>query len=171
MSQLTFIVPEGYQGVMVKRFLRGYCGVSARLLIRLKNTPQGILVNGRHARAVDLLPGCPIPVFKRNILPSARASYRAVVPLTPPSGSRRGTAYSGRWEKAAFGRSPIGRPSPPEGDIPCCESGWRQGGRIKSACIFPASVCLLLGTICTAEAGNGYPGRLCIAGGWHLCIQ
>lgn len=55
MSQLTFIVPEGYQGVMVKRFLRGYCGVSARLLIRLKNTPQGILVNGRHARAVDLL--------------------------------------------------------------------------------------------------------------------
>lgn len=55
MSRLAFFVPKEYDNVMVKGFLRRYCGISARLLIRLKNSPDGILVNGRHARTVDLL--------------------------------------------------------------------------------------------------------------------
>lgn len=52
---LTFTVPPELCGIRVKSFLRGYCGVSVRLLARLKRTPMGIAVNGAHATAVDLL--------------------------------------------------------------------------------------------------------------------
>ena len=55
MRTLTFTVPPALCGIRVKSFLRGYCGVSARLLARLKRTPMGIAVNGAHATAIDVL--------------------------------------------------------------------------------------------------------------------
>lgn len=55
MSRLMYVVPSSYDGEMVKGYLRGACGLSARMLIRLKNTEQGILINGAQARTVDRL--------------------------------------------------------------------------------------------------------------------
>lgn len=55
MRELQFIVPEAYDGVRLKGFLRGHCGVSARLLTALKKEPQGISVNGTHAIVLETL--------------------------------------------------------------------------------------------------------------------
>ena len=55
MAQLRFKVPSNYHGATVKGFLRGYCGISARLLIRLKRTQGGILVNGEPVWVVHCL--------------------------------------------------------------------------------------------------------------------
>ena len=55
MPELDFVVPPAYEGVRLGGFLRGYCGVSARLLAKLKRLPDGIRVNGLHAVAADLL--------------------------------------------------------------------------------------------------------------------
>lgn len=53
MRILEFTVPETYHNKKAKVFLRGGCGLSARTLIRLKQTPDGITVNGRLLRAID----------------------------------------------------------------------------------------------------------------------
>ncbi len=55
MGQLNFKVPSEYHGATVKGFLRGYCGMSARLLIRLKREERGILVNGKPVWVVHCL--------------------------------------------------------------------------------------------------------------------
>ncbi len=52
---IEFTVPSGYQGVKLKSFLRNYCAISTRLLAKLKRTPMGIVVNGRHAIVTDCL--------------------------------------------------------------------------------------------------------------------
>ncbi len=39
-------VTEKHNGVLLRSFLKGTCGISSRLLTRLKQTPDGILVNG-----------------------------------------------------------------------------------------------------------------------------
>jgi 23S rRNA pseudouridine1911/1915/1917 synthase len=48
MRQLSFTVPKEYDGIRLKSFLRGYCGVSSRLLVKLKREPMGITKNGFH---------------------------------------------------------------------------------------------------------------------------
>ncbi|MDU6345936.1 MAG: RluA family pseudouridine synthase [Clostridium sp.] len=55
MRTLTFAVPAEYEGCRLKGFLRGYCNVSARLLVKLKRVPDGLCVNGTHATAITLL--------------------------------------------------------------------------------------------------------------------
>lgn len=55
MRTLTFTVPEEYEGCKLKGFLRGYCGVSARLLVRLKRIPGGLSVDGVPAIATTVL--------------------------------------------------------------------------------------------------------------------
>lgn len=55
MRQLTFKVSQEFDGIMVKSFLRGYCGVSARLLVKLKRQPCGLTVNGIRVRSIDIL--------------------------------------------------------------------------------------------------------------------
>ncbi len=52
---MKFIVGEEYDGITVQSFLRKQCGVSARLLTRLKRTENGITSNGKHIRSVDIL--------------------------------------------------------------------------------------------------------------------
>ena len=54
-GKVTFNVTEQYDGCMLKVFLRGCCGVSASLLTQLKRVENGILVNGSHARSVDII--------------------------------------------------------------------------------------------------------------------
>ena len=55
MRELTFPVPAGYDGIRLKSFLRGYCGLSSRLMIKLKREPMGITSNGLHAIVTDRL--------------------------------------------------------------------------------------------------------------------
>jgi Pseudouridylate synthases, 23S RNA-specific len=55
MRELAFPVPQEYDGIRMKNFLRGYCGLSARLLVKLKRQPMGITKNGLHAIATDIL--------------------------------------------------------------------------------------------------------------------
>lgn len=55
MRKIVFAVPDSYEGVSVRGFLRGYCGVSARQMAKLKRLPGGIERNGRHVVATDLL--------------------------------------------------------------------------------------------------------------------
>lgn len=53
MRKLSFTVPIEYNNCTIKAFLRGPCGLSARLMIRLKYEPLGITKNGIHARVIE----------------------------------------------------------------------------------------------------------------------
>lgn len=55
MRQLTFEVSHEFDGIMVKSFLRNHCGLSARLLVKLKRQPNGLTVNGVLIRTIDIL--------------------------------------------------------------------------------------------------------------------
>lgn len=55
MRTLEFTVPDSFDGKKVEEFLRSYCKISYRLLIRLKRTYMGITVNGVHRRSIDIL--------------------------------------------------------------------------------------------------------------------
>lgn len=55
MGQLRFVVPKEYEGATLKGFLRGGCGVSARLLAKLKRIPMGLTVNHQEVFATALL--------------------------------------------------------------------------------------------------------------------
>ncbi len=57
MPVLTFTVPEQNDGISVYNFLRAKCGVSYRLIHRLKRVPMGITANGFHIRTIDPLCG------------------------------------------------------------------------------------------------------------------
>lgn len=52
---MKFTVPDGYEGISAKSFLRRKCSVSARLLARLKRTENGILKNGRPIIVTEIL--------------------------------------------------------------------------------------------------------------------
>ncbi len=52
---MKFTVPEGYEGISAKSFLRRNCCVSARLLARLKRTENGILKNGSPIIVTEIL--------------------------------------------------------------------------------------------------------------------
>lgn len=55
MREFSFTVPERYEGVRVRGFLRGPCGVSARLLAQCKRVEHGITVAGVQKIATDKL--------------------------------------------------------------------------------------------------------------------
>ena len=57
MSQIIFTVPDENDGISVYNFLRAKCGVSYRLIKKLKRVPLGITANGAHIRTIDLLSG------------------------------------------------------------------------------------------------------------------
>ncbi len=56
-EQLKFTVPEQYDGVCAKRFLKEYCTLSTRMITSLKREKEGILLNGKILRTID-------PVFE-----------------------------------------------------------------------------------------------------------
>ncbi len=53
MREIAICVPPSWDGVMAKRFLRGYCGLSYRLMVSLKSQPGGITMDGRLLRVID----------------------------------------------------------------------------------------------------------------------
>ena len=52
---ISYTVPQSYEGKKVIAYLRGEAGISCRLLKALKQTENGITLNGMHIRTVDLL--------------------------------------------------------------------------------------------------------------------
>lgn len=50
---LKFTVPAEFDGALLKVFLRRGCGLSSHLMVSLKQTENGILLNGRHARVIE----------------------------------------------------------------------------------------------------------------------
>lgn len=52
---LEFSVPKEYDGVRLKGFLHGFCGLSVRQFAALKRFPGGVLCNGRSVIATDFL--------------------------------------------------------------------------------------------------------------------
>ncbi len=53
MKTVSVTVPPCWDGAMAKRFLRGYYGLSHRLLVSLKAAPMGITMDGSLLRAID----------------------------------------------------------------------------------------------------------------------
>ena len=53
--KMDFLVDQKHDGVLLRSYLKGTCGVSARLLTQLKKRPDGILVNGNHVTVRYLL--------------------------------------------------------------------------------------------------------------------
>jgi len=54
-EQLKFSVEEKHDNMQAKRYLKEAHGLSTRLITRLKNTPDGILMDGKLLRAVDFV--------------------------------------------------------------------------------------------------------------------
>ena len=52
-EKLEFFVEQQHNGMQAKRYLKQVHGVSTRLITKLKNTPDGILMDGKLLRAVD----------------------------------------------------------------------------------------------------------------------
>ncbi len=52
---MDFLVDQKHDGVLLRSYLKGTCGVSSRLLTQLKKRPDGILVNGEHVTVRYLL--------------------------------------------------------------------------------------------------------------------
>lgn len=54
-EQLKFSVEEKHDNMQAKRYLKQVHGLSTRLITRLKNNPDGILMDGKLLRAVDFV--------------------------------------------------------------------------------------------------------------------
>ena len=52
-EKLYFTVEQQHNGMQAKRYLKQVRGVSTRLITKLKNTPDGIMMDGELLRAVD----------------------------------------------------------------------------------------------------------------------
>ena len=50
---LIYTVSAAYDGDTVQNFLRRECGLSWRMVVRLKHAENGIVVDGEHARSID----------------------------------------------------------------------------------------------------------------------
>ena len=60
---IKFTVPDEYSGIRLREYLRKKCGVSASLLTSLKQYPEGITLNGVHARVTEILKSGDITVI------------------------------------------------------------------------------------------------------------
>lgn len=52
-DKLIFTVPTEYNGVNALSFLRSFCGLSSRMITRLKREKDGILMDGKILRTID----------------------------------------------------------------------------------------------------------------------
>ncbi len=53
--EIDYIIPEEHSGIKIFTFLKYRQGFSTKLIRTLKNVPQGIQLNGSHARTTELL--------------------------------------------------------------------------------------------------------------------
>ncbi|MBO5796917.1 MAG: RluA family pseudouridine synthase [Clostridia bacterium] len=75
MQELTYVVPPEYDGQPAGHFLRRGCGLSWRMVVRVKNVPNGITADGVMRRTID-------PVYAgqtvRLLLPEDRVKIEGV---------------------------------------------------------------------------------------------
>lgn len=76
---LEFVVDKDLHKLTVGRYLRSYCSVSARTLAKLKQSEDGILVNGKPTKAVDL-----VAVGDVINISVPKSSSQGVVPVELP---------------------------------------------------------------------------------------
>ena len=77
---LKFTVPAEFDGALLKTFLRRGCGLSSHLMVSLKQTENGILRNGRHARVIERVAAGDMVTLR---LPEETcAAEPAMLPLT-----------------------------------------------------------------------------------------
>ena len=53
MRELTFTVPKRYDGATMQQFLRQECGLSWRMVVRLKRVERGMTADGEPKRSID----------------------------------------------------------------------------------------------------------------------
>jgi len=53
MPDLTYIVPPEYDEEMLQTFLRRACGLSYRMVVKLKRVPNGMTLDGKQWRSID----------------------------------------------------------------------------------------------------------------------
>ena len=53
MGQFTYTVPKEYDGEMLQTFLRRACGLSWRMVVKLKRVENGMTVDGEQKRSID----------------------------------------------------------------------------------------------------------------------
>lgn len=53
MGQFTYTVPTEYDGEMLQTFLRRACGLSWRMVVKLKRVENGMTVDGEQKRSID----------------------------------------------------------------------------------------------------------------------
>ena len=53
MSELTYIIPPEYDGEMLQTFLRRACGLSYRMVVKLKRVDGGMTLDGKPWRSID----------------------------------------------------------------------------------------------------------------------
>ncbi len=76
-EQLCFTVPPEFDGKQAKWFLKDYCTLSTRMITCLKREKEGILMNGKILRTVDLVVGGAVVVIN---LPEEESAYIQPVP-------------------------------------------------------------------------------------------
>ncbi len=79
MRTLEYIIPEEFDGKTVESFLRGHKKMSLALFRSQKRVPDGITLNGVHARSVDKIHSGDI--LRVNIPDDERASIPSDYPL------------------------------------------------------------------------------------------
>ena len=52
-ERLRFTVPQAYDQKPAKYFLKGFCGLSTRMITSLKREKEGITANGKILRTID----------------------------------------------------------------------------------------------------------------------
>lgn len=55
MRQMEFTVPEAFEGKKIYNFLRGYVRLSTRLMRSLKRSENGIMLQGKQGRTIDII--------------------------------------------------------------------------------------------------------------------
>ena len=78
MRTITYSITPAHAGMSVERYLKQQHGYSTRTLVKLKHYPQGLQLNGQHARTVDL--GHP----GRHLSGQPGARGGTLHPLQPP---------------------------------------------------------------------------------------
>ena len=53
MAQFTYTVPPEYDGEMLQTFLRRGCGLSYRMVVKLKRVENGMTLDGKQWRSID----------------------------------------------------------------------------------------------------------------------
>lgn len=128
---MDFYVDKKHDGVLLRSYLKGTCGISSRLLTQLKKRPDGIQVNGEHVtvrrilRAGDRVSIAKQDAVSQNIFPPVLLNFEILyedddllvidkppyMPTHPSAGHNGDTLANGlTWMYAQRGEPFVFRP-------------------------------------------------------------